>query len=481
MKEKVISSISEYIDFVEEFKGNAYFRGQADSSWLIQPNIFRDTTKLNNEVATLNSSEENNTRNILYKMLETQHYGAGTRLCDLTVNPLVALYFSIEDETMDLQDASVFIVDKTKETSMDSDEIRILLILATNSINTIKELKEICSKAGIIKTETELSEIIQRNYIINHNIELSYSNNRAMLQGGTGILFGFDIENNLIKRNGSIDLSSLLYKIIIPKTLKAEIRNWLKNYGICKSVLYDELKNNTILSYTVSEEIGKGFSSHKHILNIVVSDIVFGEKDIQKIVDEIFSKYSNYPSNTLVFAYIYYDEQDKRSYNWIAMPQLRDRNITLKYNFSYHKKRMTYINNEISITDIIEATEPIVKKCRETLNKAEKLYKKYLKDKITADEYKKEMSVLRKEIYKIVYFDLQDIEHSSAEYDDYYNSSNNYCIDVDTLIENQISFVDNSNKYLISKFWDSHFSRVETEYKKYSEAYKIIKKHKTAK
>ena len=73
MKEKVISSISEYINFVEEFKGNAYFRGQADSSWLIQHNIFRDTTKLNNEVATLNSSEENNTRNILYKMLETQH------------------------------------------------------------------------------------------------------------------------------------------------------------------------------------------------------------------------------------------------------------------------------------------------------------------------------------------------------------------------------------------------------------------------
>lgn len=90
------------------------------------------------------------------------------------------------------------------------------------------------------------------------------------------------------------------------------------------------------------------------------------------------------------------------------------------------------------------------------------------------------MSVLRKEIYKIVYFDLQDIEHSSAEYDDYYNSSNNYCIDVDTLIENQISFVDNSNKYLLSKFWDSHFSRAETKYKKYSKAYQIIKKNKTA-
>lgn len=480
MKDIVISSISEYIDVVEKFKGNAYFRGQADSSWFIQPNIFRDTTKLNDEVATLNLSGETDTRNILYKMLETQHYGSGTRLCDLTVNPLVALYFSIEDEKMDSQDASVFIFDKTKETSMDSDEIRILLILATNSTNTINELKELCSKAGINKTEFELSEIIQSNYIINHNIELSYSNNRAMLQGGTGILFGFGVENDLIKRNGNIDINALLCKIIIPKTLKENIRNWLKDYGICKSVLYDDLKNNTALSYILLEEVGKGISSHKHILNIVVSDIVFGEDDIKKIVDEIFSKYSNYPRNTLVFAYIYYDEQDKRSFNWIAMPQLRNGNITLKYNVSYHKRRMTYINNEISITNIIEATEPIVKKCKKTQKEAENLYKKYLKNKITVDKYKKEMSNLRKEIYRIVYFDLQDIEHSSAEYDDYYNSSNNYCIDVDTLIENQILLVDNSNNYVLSDLWNSHFSRAEVEYKKYRDAYKIIKKHKTA-
>jgi len=47
MNEVTISSIQEYTYFIEQYKGDYYFRGQADSSWVVEPNIINSFTRWN--------------------------------------------------------------------------------------------------------------------------------------------------------------------------------------------------------------------------------------------------------------------------------------------------------------------------------------------------------------------------------------------------------------------------------------------------
>ena len=69
-------------------------------------------------------------RSALDHLVQMQHYGHPTRLLDVTMNPLVALYFACEETTPDLVDGLVyqFAVPEWKVKSYDSDTVSVLLI-----------------------------------------------------------------------------------------------------------------------------------------------------------------------------------------------------------------------------------------------------------------------------------------------------------------------------------------------------------------
>ena len=102
-------------------EGPPWFRGQGDSSWGLVPRIYRrefsnaDEKELRHEFQSagiqLVGSAVLRTKWDWYFLM--QHYGAPTRLLDWTINPLVALFFSLEDhiEEKRTSDAAVWAID----------------------------------------------------------------------------------------------------------------------------------------------------------------------------------------------------------------------------------------------------------------------------------------------------------------------------------------------------------------------------------
>ena len=453
MNEVRIQSIKEYIDFIEKFKGDYYFRGQADAGWTVEPNIFRDSNKLKNECADIDENYADNYIDIIKKILKIQHYGNGTRLCDVTVNPMVALYFAIEDESKDDKPCSIFIFDKSSDISLDSLEMKILLILTIEEISSLDKLQcKVADKLGIECDKKQLERIIANNYIINYDIDLSYSNKRALLQGGTGLYFGFGIKDNSILRKGNLNVNSLCMKITIPYNKKSEIRSYLKKYGISKAVMYDSVNSlSEKISYTVKEESVSPIF-HKVILNVMVSDVIFVKSDIYDIVLEVFQESKKrYGGNAKIFIFVYYDEEDVRASNWIARPvPINDfRDFELNFNDNYHAKRMTFFNEEISIHKIQNITEPIVKKSKQELSDIIKAHDNYFAGKISRDEYKHLLDQVIKTLHKSIYYDLQDISHGGSTFDAYYENSNNFCMDVIGIAEDQIIYINRNERDVI--------------------------------
>lgn len=106
-----INSVSSYIKAIFDLRSSKmseyslssywFFRGQKNASWGMCPNIFRNDA-LKYEFDSIETAirqrpydfrECSTDFEILTKL---QHYGLGTRLLDVTLNPLVALYFASE-------------------------------------------------------------------------------------------------------------------------------------------------------------------------------------------------------------------------------------------------------------------------------------------------------------------------------------------------------------------------------------------------
>lgn len=482
MEEVIINSIQEYIKFIEQYKGDYYFRGQADADWVVEPNIFRDLNKLKNECTDINEQYSNNCLVIIKKILKIQHYGNGTRLCDITINPMVALYFAIEDESKDDKPCAIFIFNKSINISLDSIEMKVLLLLTIKELSSLDELQnEVALKLGIRCDKSHLERIISNNYIINYDINLSYSNQRALLQGGTGIYFGFDVKGDCILRKGDLEMKSLCTKITIPSSKKVEIRRYLRQYGISKAVLYDNVSgSDRKLGHTITEKsIARKSDFNKVILDVIVSDIVYVETDIYEIISAVFQKSKKqYGSNARIFMYVYYDKEDTRCGNWIARPTpINDfTGFELNFNNEYHAKRMTYFNQEISINTIYSATEPIVEKCEQGLKAITEVHDNYFTGNLTRDEYRNILANIKKSLFNPVYYDLQDISHGSGIYDEYYQSSKSFCEDVIGIADDQLIYIDsNSNDASIEYNYNMKKEKCDKSFKKYIKAYQSLK------
>ena len=101
-----INSISEFIEKIvqrdKEAGTQTFYRGHANKDWSLLPSIFRTPNGVEKEhllfrdMVAHEPQSFSECKSALDYLVQMQHYGLPTRLLDMTMNPLVALYFACQ-------------------------------------------------------------------------------------------------------------------------------------------------------------------------------------------------------------------------------------------------------------------------------------------------------------------------------------------------------------------------------------------------
>lgn len=123
-----------------------FYRGHADKDWELIPSILRTPDgpeiehRLFRDMVAHEPQSFSECRSALDHLVQMQHYGLPTRLLDVSMNPLVALYFACEETGSNRRDGAVclFTVPEGRVKHYDSDTVSVLTNLATCKIDDVK-------------------------------------------------------------------------------------------------------------------------------------------------------------------------------------------------------------------------------------------------------------------------------------------------------------------------------------------------------
>lgn len=339
---KKINSISSYIKAIFDLRSSKmseyslssywFFRGQKNISWSICPNVFRNDA-LQYEFDSIETAirqrpydfrECSTDFEILTKL---QHYGLGTRLLDVTLNPLVALYFASEKH-------EEFVLGKDgrgKYVPRDGKivyrygyghkltELEVRLACALPFIEFSEDLtlaglcKELYSKKVIsVDEQVVLEENNFKKFIhaiqSNSFVVSSYSNERLTRQSGAFVIpsaikiIGNDLSGgNCLVRKARCDLDDEFEKtcFIIPADKKENIREELDFLNINEATLFPELEHQLVYlqnkkypspaQVEIYEDFSEGLQQYQEIDNSVDNKtlpLVEPHPNIQEIVNK---------------------------------------------------------------------------------------------------------------------------------------------------------------------------------------------------
>lgn len=463
---KQVNDINDYLKIIEQIKINnsLFFRGQLEKYNGFTPTIARNPRYILNENNILNDIFKNRTDDFneldtpLKKLAKMQHYGFPTRLVDLTINPLVALYFAVED-VEDRSPGNVYIFDEEcfSTVSTEAKLLSILPYLAEQDVSKI--VLEYNKQYNETISAEEVLLIMQKPIFIKYSNELEESNPRLYHQSGTFLV----CTNKFVDGRFTDELVSLqnfqpTEVVRIPFEYKMEIKQRLdKEYSINYINEYPELipfavyiKNKykitpvskDVLYSVVSVKDVSTFAAKRMSITAILQQQVDIEK-IKKLAIEIINNYKN--SMDVVWVYIARNTDDLISFNWILRcqwinPHLNKNAWPMTFKHfeceCYWEFSKSYsIDSDIMQSTFKEDDNTLLLSHELIWNDFLKVYK-LLKNTLIElgwDKFVEEADLMKQDITKL-YKELQDFGHShNKEFDDFLYEFSNCIAEVDNL------------------------------------------------
>nr|WP_145164558.1 FRG domain-containing protein [Paenibacillus terrae] len=247
---------------VQDDKRVLFYRGQSDSSFLLIPSVFRKGLLSKEHILIsdiiLNSPGEfNGIDNALERLIKMQHYGLPTRLLDVTLNPLVALYFACKENPD--KDGEVIVFYDYIQRPYDIN-VKSLVALTEYSGSSERQMLGFLTERGF--SSPELGYLTTVTHI---PIEAPMNNERIKRQHGAFIVVGLrgDNSGNPFQKT-EFDLKDTLVKdfddgisrsIAIPKEDKAKLLKELETFGINSGFLFPELEHQAAYIKNKYEEV----------------------------------------------------------------------------------------------------------------------------------------------------------------------------------------------------------------------------------
>jgi len=441
IKETLIHSLEQYSRYVEQYKGKAFFRGQANKYWAIVPSLFRDNVEQESQSIKKSIADNINDIGIVPTIFHMQHYGTPTRLIDLTISPYSALFFALNDRSQKTQDGIVYVFNKAD--TIQSKDIRL-----------VKLAELLLADFSYMKCPPELLDFAQNDHIIQYEYAYSYTNERAMLQGGTSLWVGLGYTGDALTRMKPCCFDKLIIeKIIIPHECKISILSELKALGYCSEILYGEWESlQTTDTFDLVQEkfdVTPKSDFNKIVAQFRVSNILF-DKDVltNKIVSLYNQYFRKYGHNARIWLFIFFDQKDRDMANWICRTEWKE---YFKWQFQWNKKyyntRLSSINEEISFEELYSLMLPLIHSATDHMNLINSTIRKNGFDEcspLLKDGQKKAQKTSR---------DANNIQYTSTEYEPFARAGLAFINDVERLYTEMTIFIDRGETNIFLTFW----------------------------
>lgn len=279
---KRITTVKDFVDAIttlrkERTADNAqqwFFRGQKNSAWDVRPNIFRGE-ELTVEHILIDRAQRQNPMEfhdcvsnfeILTKL---QHYGLGTRLLDVTLNPLVALYFATEPSSEYIKnnngqfslkghDGAVY-YRFVSGCSLRDMQIRIALSIPFVEFGKSMSLETFCKYIvdnGTISSfeydqlTTEdfryIIELLQTNSFViaaNSNARLMQQRGAFLISPSINVKTNDEVSTSILSKAKSNLVNEFEGCYIIPEKSKESIREELDFFNVNEATLFPEFEH----------------------------------------------------------------------------------------------------------------------------------------------------------------------------------------------------------------------------------------------
>lgn len=336
------NSIEEFLNKIEKYKQypNVFYRGQSEKHKSISSSLSRNQGYVQNEFSIyqesieLKSIEFDGLTEPIECLSKMQHYGIPTRLVDLSIDPLIALFFAVQNSNS-ISSGNVYVYVQQKHSLRDK-KVKLLALLATLDSYEIENIKSsFISQYGEPITKKEILEYASENVFIEHTEELIKMNNRLFSQRGTFAICGNTVEGEFIKRAIN-PLETIVPSMLIriPYEHKLAVKRELdEKYNINETTIYPEFpsvadylkekyKSTDFLpdgTYSILESKGLSNSGAKRISVIAVLNKVLRIEEIKLIGSKIIGQ--NKGKYDVIWIYIAKTGNDYIMRNWIVRGQ----------------------------------------------------------------------------------------------------------------------------------------------------------------